>query len=49
LLLLSRLVSWSLLHVQESRNRVSNAIAVSVTADLRTQSYVATGGPSWLS
>ncbi|KAF2608116.1 hypothetical protein F2Q68_00044290 [Brassica cretica] len=49
LLLLSRLVSWSLLHVQESRNRVSNAIAVSVTADLRTQSYVAAGGPSWLS
>ncbi|WZY86709.1 hypothetical protein YC2023_033093 [Brassica napus] len=49
LLLLSRLVSWSLLHVQESRNRVSNAIAVSVTADLRTQSFVATGGPSWLS
>ena len=49
LLLLSRLVSWCLLHVQESRNRVSNAIAVSVTADLRTQSYVAAGGPSWLS
>ncbi|KAH0890448.1 hypothetical protein HID58_052877 [Brassica napus] len=49
LLLLSRLVSLSLLHVQESRNRVSNAIAVSVTADLRTQSYVAAGGPSWLS
>ncbi|KAH0867956.1 hypothetical protein HID58_074978, partial [Brassica napus] len=41
--------SWSLMHVHESRNIVSTAIAVSVTADLRTQSYVATGGPSWLS
>ena len=49
LLLFSRLDSWSLMHVHESRNIVSTAIAVSVTADLRTQSYVATGGPSWLS
>ncbi|KAG5406963.1 hypothetical protein IGI04_013082 [Brassica rapa subsp. trilocularis] len=49
LLLFSRLDSWSLIHVQGSRNRVATAIAVSVITDVRTQSYVATGGPSWLS
>ncbi|KAG5415481.1 hypothetical protein IGI04_003048 [Brassica rapa subsp. trilocularis] len=49
LLLLSRLDSWSLIHVHSSRNRVATAIAVSVITDVRTQSYVATGGPSWLS
>ncbi|KAF3535821.1 hypothetical protein F2Q69_00023377 [Brassica cretica] len=45
----AELDSWSLIHVHGSRNRVSPAIAVSVTSDLCTQSYVATGGPSWLS
>ncbi|CAN6991224.1 unnamed protein product, partial [Brassica rapa subsp. trilocularis] len=49
LLLISRLDSWSLIHVHSSRNRVATAIAVSVITDVRTQSYVATGGPSWLS
>ncbi|KAH0929076.1 hypothetical protein HID58_014803 [Brassica napus] len=49
LLLLSRLDSWSLIHVHSSRNRVATVIAVSVITDVRTQSYVATGGPSWLS
>lgn len=49
LLLFFRLESWSLIHVQGSRNRVSTAIDVSIIADFRTQSYVAIGGPSWLS
>ncbi|KAH0902096.1 hypothetical protein HID58_041599 [Brassica napus] len=49
LLLFFRLDSWSLIHVHGSRNRVSTAIDVSIIANFRTQSYVATGGPSWLS
>ncbi|KAG2304524.1 hypothetical protein Bca52824_033175 [Brassica carinata] len=49
MLLFTRLDSWSLIHVNGSRNRVSTAIAVSVTSDHRSQSYVAAGGPSWLS
>ncbi|WZZ62421.1 hypothetical protein YC2023_062528 [Brassica napus] len=49
LLLFSRLDSWSLVHVQGSKNRVSTAIAESVIANFRTQSYVATEGHSWLS
>ncbi|KAF8118092.1 hypothetical protein N665_0006s0092 [Sinapis alba] len=49
LLLLSRLGSWSLHHVNGSKNRVTVAIAESVTSDHLIQSYLATGGPSWLS
>lgn len=37
---------WRLEHVGQDRNRVASLIAI--TRDHRYQSYVATGGPSWL-
>ena len=37
-----------LMCVHPSENKIANEIALSVTRDLRLQSYVANGGPSWL-
>ncbi|CAN6834893.1 unnamed protein product, partial [Brassica oleracea] len=39
----------SLFLVSDTCNRAASAIADSVTRDHRLQSYVATGGPRWLS
>lgn len=39
---------WRLNHVVNEENKVATLVATSVTADSRFQSYVATGGPSWL-
>ncbi|CAN7101106.1 unnamed protein product [Brassica rapa subsp. narinosa] len=47
--LLNEFDGVSLEHVVASRNRIANSIALSVTRDHRYQSYVATGGPTWLS
>lgn len=41
--------SWCLRVVSPIENRASTAMALSVTRDNRTQSYVAHHGPSWLS
>ncbi|XP_013625599.1 PREDICTED: uncharacterized protein LOC106331737 [Brassica oleracea var. oleracea] len=49
LALLSDLESWRFAHVNTSRNFPATRIAASVTRDNRTQSYVARGGPYWLS
>ncbi|XP_013595181.1 PREDICTED: uncharacterized protein LOC106303466 [Brassica oleracea var. oleracea] len=46
--LLQRLQHWSLEHVVPTRNIVAQKIAISVTAERRYQSYIATGGPAWL-
>lgn len=48
-LLLPQLGSWTILHANEPKNRVAQAIASSVIAENRTQSYIAIGGPGWLS
>lgn len=48
-LLLPKLGSWSISHAIEPKNRVAQAIAGSVVAENRTQSYIAIGGLSWLS
>ncbi|KAG2304403.1 hypothetical protein Bca52824_033054 [Brassica carinata] len=49
LALLGDLESWRFAHVNMSRNIPATRIADSVTRDNRTQSYVARGGPQWLS
>lgn len=45
---LTALSPYRVEHVVDARNRVAEEIAVSVTRDCRYQSYVASGGPSWL-
>ncbi|KAJ4911704.1 Uncharacterized protein Rs2_06325 [Raphanus sativus] len=45
---LSRLCDWSVDHVRLERNTIADDLAKSVTADRRYQSFIATGGPSWL-
>lgn len=45
---LSRLRDWSVDHVRLERNTIADDLAKSVTADRRYQSFIATGGPSWL-
>ena len=47
--LLNQYLHCHVLVVKECANGVANEIAVSVTRDRRYQSYVARGGPSWLS
>ncbi|KAG5385312.1 hypothetical protein IGI04_036782 [Brassica rapa subsp. trilocularis] len=39
---------WRVEHVIPVSNKVASMIALSVTTDLHYQSYVASGGPSWL-
>lgn len=39
---------WRVEHVVPESNKVASLIAVSVTNDHHYQSYVASGGPSWL-
>lgn len=39
---------WRVEHVVPESNKVASLIAVSVTSEHRYQSYVASGGPSWL-
>lgn len=43
------LLKSGLLLVPDTCNRAASAIADSVTRDQRLQSYIATGGPRWLS
>ncbi|XP_018435702.1 uncharacterized protein LOC108807989 [Raphanus sativus] len=45
---LNTFMEWRLDHVESSGNRAAKLIAQSVTDDHRFNSYVATGGPSWL-
>ncbi|KAL0729421.1 hypothetical protein Bca4012_025514 [Brassica carinata] len=40
--------NYHIMCVHHSLNKVASEIAASVTRDCRLQSYVATGGPSWL-
>lgn len=41
-------LEWSVDFVKIPRNVAARSIATSVTSDLRSQSYVASGGPLWL-
>ncbi|KAF2589497.1 hypothetical protein F2Q70_00041693 [Brassica cretica] len=41
-------VDWRVEHVVPDNNKVASLIAASVTKEHRHQSYVASGGPSWL-
>lgn len=42
------LEDWVFLHCDQEKNTVAQEIAMSVTSDRRYQSYIASGGPSWL-
>ncbi|CAN6869233.1 unnamed protein product [Brassica oleracea] len=46
--LLHRFEKWTISHVSDLKNRVAKSIAESVVVGIRTQSYVASGGPRWL-
>lgn len=39
---------WRVEHVVPDNNKVASLIAASVSKEQRYQSYVASGGPSWL-
>ena len=47
--LLYNACNYHFMYVHHTCNRVASEVATSVTRDLRLQSYVASGGPSWLS
>lgn len=43
------LQNWSFQHCDKKLNSIAQDIAVSVTSELRYQSYIAAGAPSWVS
>lgn len=47
-MLLALLREWSVDHVKQDRNTILHEIAKNVTSDQSYQSFIATGGPSWL-
>ena len=48
LVLLHRFEEWSICYVSDQKNNVAQAIAESVVTGAHSQSYVGSGGPSWL-